>query len=49
MSFTFCFCVVAVLPSISVMYEYGLRTGGPAVLIWGWILTSVMSILIGCR
>jgi amino acid transporter len=48
MSFSFCFTTVAVLSSISILYGYGLGTGGPAVLIWGWIITSVMTILIGC-
>jgi hypothetical protein len=27
---------VAVLASITLMFSYGLKTGGPAVMLWGW-------------
>ena len=33
MSFSFCFTAVAVLSSISILYGYGLSTGGPAVMV----------------
>ena len=48
MSFSFCYTAVAVLSSISLLYGYGLQTGGPAVMMWGWLITSVMTICIGC-
>jgi len=34
MNFSFCFTAVAVTASISVLFNYGLGTGGPAVMIW---------------
>lgn len=47
MSFTFCFTAVSVLSSMSILFSYGLNTGGPVVMIWGWIITSLVTILIG--
>jgi len=48
MSFAFCFTSVGVLSAISLSYGYGLSTGGPAVTIWGWLATSIMTIITGC-
>lgn len=48
MSFSFCFTAVAVIASSSLLFDYGLKTGGPAVIIWGWIVSSVFTILVGC-
>lgn len=36
-SFSFCYTSVAVLASLSMLYSYGLSTGGPAVMVWGWV------------
>jgi amino acid transporter len=47
MSFSFCFTAVAVISSSSLLFSYGLVTGGPAVMIWGWIIASVFTILVG--
>lgn len=38
-SFSFCYTSVAVLASLSMLYSYGLSTGGPAVMVWGWVST----------
>lgn len=29
------------------MFEYGINTGGPVVIIWGWIIASFFTILVG--
>jgi amino acid transporter len=47
MSFSFCFTAVSVLSSLAVLYGYGLATGGPAVMVWGWIISSFFTILAG--
>jgi len=47
MNFSFCFTAVAVTASISVLFNYGLGTGGPAVMIWGWIISCVFTLIIG--
>jgi amino acid transporter len=43
MSFTIGFTEVAALVSISSMFTYGLSSGGPVVMIWGWLLTFFMT------
>ena len=47
MAFAFCFTAVAVLTSVSVTYGVALTTGGPAVVIWGWLVCSLFSIITG--
>lgn len=47
MSFSFCFTAVACISSISLLFGYGLNVGGPAVMIWGWIISSVFTIMVG--
>ena len=33
--------------SLAGLYGIGLAYGGPAVLIWGWVLTSLMTMCVG--
>eukprot|EP00347_Sterkiella_histriomuscorum_P012884 403366849 len=47
MSFSFCFTAVAVISSCSILFPYGLATGGPVVMMWGWIIGSVFTLLNG--
>lgn len=47
MSFSFCFSSVAVITSLSFVINYGLVTGGPAVMVWGWIIASFLTLIIG--
>jgi hypothetical protein len=46
-SFSFNYTSVAALASMSILYSYGLATGGPAVMVWGWLITSVMTVMAG--
>ena len=46
MSFTFCFTSVGVICSNALVFDYGLNTGGPVMLTWGWIVGSFFTILI---
>lgn len=43
MSFTFCFASVGVVTSNALIFGYAIQTGGPVVIIWGWIAGSIMS------
>lgn len=47
MSFSFCFTAVAVITATSVLYGYGLRTGGPVVIVWGWLMGTFFTIIVG--
>lgn len=47
MSFSFCFTAVSVISSISILFPFGLVTGGPVVMTWGWVVGSFFTMLIG--
>lgn len=47
MSFSFCFTAVSVISSCSILFPYGLVTGGPVVMTWGWIVGSFFTLLNG--
>ena len=47
MSFAFCFTSVAVLSSISLAWPVSMGSGGPSVLIWGWIICGAFTMLSG--
>jgi len=46
MNFAFTFSAVAVLSGISVLFSDGLATGGPAVMVWGWVLGAAMTLVV---
>ena len=46
MSFTMVFTSVGVICSNALIFGYGLNTGGPVMLTWGWIFGSIFTFLI---
>ncbi len=46
MSFSFCFTAVAVISSITGLFTTAMATGGPAVIMWSWIIGSVLTIIV---
>lgn len=47
MNFSFCFTAVAVVSGCSLLFPFGLSTGGPVVMIWGWVIGSIFSTIVG--
>ena len=47
MNFSFCFTAVAVVSGCSLLFPFGLSTGGPVVMLWGWVVGSVFSTIVG--
>ncbi len=47
MNFSFCFTAVSAISGCSLLFAYGLETGGPVVMIWGWIIGSLFSNIVG--
>ena len=47
MNFAFCFTSVAVLSSLSTAWVGSMGMGGPSVMIWGWLITTVFTICAG--
>ncbi|MGK5630442.1 amino acid permease [Streptomyces sp. URMC 123] len=46
-NFAVSFTIISVLSGCMTLYGYGLRTGGPAMLTWGWIAVGAMTLLVG--
>lgn len=46
MSFSVGFTEVSVVVSVSSIFSYGLATGGPTMIIWGWLFTFMMTMAI---
>lgn len=45
-NFAFGFTEVAVLPSFISLYTFGLETGGPATIFWGFVVTFAMTMVV---
>lgn len=46
-NFAISFSVISVLSGCMTLYGFGLNTGGPSVMLWGWLLVGAMVIFIG--
>ncbi|MFC4497136.1 amino acid permease [Streptomyces ovatisporus] len=46
-NFAISFSVISVLSGCMTLYGFGLVTGGPAVMIWGWVLVGLMVMFVG--
>jgi len=38
---------VSVASAVTSLFAYGLKTGGPVVMVWGWIVVSFFTLRIG--
>ena len=45
--FCFTFSIMSPLTAITGLYFQGLLYGGPVALIWGWVLTSILTVAVG--
>ncbi|MFI6687986.1 amino acid permease [Streptomyces sp. NPDC050485] len=41
------FSVISVLSGCITMYGFGLATGGPSVMLWGWVIVGFMVLFVG--
>ena len=46
-NFAVSFSIISVLTALTI-YGYGLGTGGPADLVWGYLLVGILVIVVGC-
>jgi amino acid transporter len=44
MALSFNFVAVGVFVGISLTFDYGLETGGPVVMVWGWVLSFIFTV-----
>ena len=47
MSIAFTFATIGVGSNIISFISFGLNTGGPVIIIWGWIACSILTFLCG--
>jgi amino acid transporter len=46
-NFAVSFTIISILSGCLTFYAYGMNTGGPAVIVWGWPIVGVMVIIVG--
>jgi amino acid permease (GABA permease) len=46
-NFAVSFTIVSILSGCLTLYGYGMKTGGPAAMIWGWPIVGVFVVLVG--
>lgn len=46
-NFAVSFTIISILSGCLTLYEFGMNTGGPAVMVWGWPIVGGMTLLVG--
>ncbi|MEU6174497.1 amino acid permease [Streptantibioticus parmotrematis] len=46
-NFAVSFTIISVLSGCLTLYGFGMGTGGPAMLIWGWVAVGLMTLIVG--
>ncbi|KAG6839990.1 hypothetical protein C0991_009849, partial [Blastosporella zonata] len=41
------FSIISVITGLPSLFLYGLNTGGPAVMIWGWVVVAFFTMMVG--
>lgn len=41
------FTIISVLSGCLTLYLFGMNTGGPAVIMWGWVAVGLMTLFVG--
>jgi amino acid permease (GABA permease) len=46
-NFAVSFTIISILSGCLTLYGYGMLTGGPAVIVWGWPFVGIMTLFVG--
>jgi amino acid permease (GABA permease) len=46
-NFAVSFTIISILSGCLTLYGYGMNTGGPAIIVWGWPIVGGMTLLVG--
>lgn len=46
-NFAVSFTIISILSGCMTLYGYGLNTGGPVDMVWGWLIVGVMTTIVG--
>src|ERR1700728_751848 len=46
-NFAVSFTIISILSGALTLYGYGLNTGGPVEMVWGWVFVGLMTTIVG--
>ena len=46
-NFAVSFTIISILSGCLTLYGYGLTTGGPVTMVWGWLIVGMMTTIVG--
>ena len=46
-NFAVSFTIISILSGCLTLYGYGMNTGGPAIIVWGWPIVGIMTLIVG--
>src|SRR5579859_1964723 len=46
-NFAVSFTIISILSGCLTLYGYGMGAGGPAIIVWGWPIVGVMTLMVG--
>jgi amino acid permease (GABA permease) len=46
-NFAVSFTIISILSGCLTLYGYGMNTGGPAIIVWGWPIVGIFTLLVG--
>jgi amino acid permease (GABA permease) len=46
-NFAVSFTIISILSGCLTLYSFGMNTGGPAVIVWGWPFVGIMTLFVG--
>src|SRR5215470_4502347 len=46
-NFAVSFTIISILSGCLTLYGYGMNTGGPVLIVWGWPFVGIMTLLVG--
>jgi amino acid permease (GABA permease) len=46
-NFAVSFTIISILSGCLTLYGYGMNTGGPAIIVWGWPFVGIMTLFVG--
>jgi len=46
-NFAISFTIISILSGCLTLYGYGMNTGGPVLIVWGWPIVGVMTLFVG--
>jgi amino acid permease (GABA permease) len=46
-NFAVSFTIISILSGCLTLYGFGMNTGGPALIVWGWPIVGVMTLMVG--